>query len=184
MRLYKHFFLVGLFIAMVNSANAGCPKSLDFDIKLLGEDKTVNLCENYLGKVILVVNTASKCGFTPQYEGLEKLYEENKDRGLVVLGFPSHDFYQEPATETEIKDFCKLTYNVQFPMFTKTKVRGKDAHPFFKLLTQETNSAPKWNFHKYLISKDGTIIDSFSTVTAPGNNRIIKKIEELLNQSS
>ena len=184
MRLYKHFFLVGLFIAMVNSANAGCPKSLDFDIKLLGEDKTVNLCENFLGKVILVVNTASKCGFTPQYEGLEKLYEKNKDRGLVVLGFPSHDFYQEPATETEIKDFCKLTYNVQFPMFTKTKVRGKDAHPFFKLLAQETNSAPKWNFHKYLISKDGTITDSFSTVTGPDSNRIIKKIEELLNQSS
>ena len=81
---------------------ASCPKSLDFDIKLLGEEKTVNLCQEYLGKVILVVNTASKCGFTPQYEGLEKLYKENKDRGLVVLGFPSHDFYQEPAPELSL----------------------------------------------------------------------------------
>ena len=105
MRQYKNFILIEEFLAMANSVNAGCPKSLDFDIKLLGEDKTVNLCENYLGKVILVVNTASKCGFTPQYEGLEKLYKEKKDSGFVVLGFPSHDFYQEPATETEITDF-------------------------------------------------------------------------------
>ena len=117
-------------------------------------------------------------------EGLEKLYREKKDSGFVVLGFPSHDFYQEPATETEIKDFCNLTYDVQFPMFTKTTVRGKDAHPFFKLLTKETNSSPKWNFHKYLIGKDGAIIDSFSTVTGPGSNRIIKKIDELLNSTS
>ena len=169
---------------MGDDVYADCPKWLDFDINLLGVEKAVNLCENYLGKVILVVNTASKCGFTPQYEGLEKLYKEKKDSGFVVLGFPSHDFYQEPATETEIKDFCKLTYNVQFPMFTKTKVRGKDAHPFFKLLAEETNSSPKWNFHKYLIGKDGTVIDSFSTVTGPDSNRIIKKIDELLNSSS
>jgi len=184
MRLYKNFFLVGVFLAMVNSANAGCPKSLDFDIKLLGEEKTVNLCESYLGKVILVVNTASKCGFTPQYEGLEKLYEENKDKGLVVLGFPSHDFYQEPATETEIKDFCKLTYNVQFPMFTKTKVRGKDAHPFFKLLAEETNSAPKWNFHKYLITPDGALAKSFLSTTKPQSNKVKKAIENVLPKNS
>ena len=168
---------------MANNADASCPSSLDFEVKLLGEDKEVNLCNEYLGKVILVVNTASKCGFTPQYEGLEALYKEKKDKGFVVLGFPSHDFYHEPATEKEIKDFCYLTYYVKFPMFTKTKVRGKDAHPFFKLLTQETKSSPKWNFHKYLIDKDGTIIDSFSTVTGPGSNRIIKKIDELLNKS-
>ena len=106
-----------------------------------------------------------------------------KDAGFVVLGFPSHDFYQEPSTEKEIKDFCNLTYDVQFPMFTKTTVRGKNAHPFFKLLTKETNSSPKWNFHKYLIGKDGTIVDSFSTVTGPGSNKIIKKIDELLGSS-
>jgi glutathione peroxidase len=103
---------------------------------------------------------------------------------LVVLGFPSHDFYQEPAPESEIKDFCKLTYDVNFPMFTKTSVRGKKAHPFFKLLAEETRSSPKWNFHKYLIAQDGSVVDSFSTVTGPGNNRIVKKIEELLNKSN
>ena len=166
---------------MTEITSAACPKALDFDIKLLGEDKTINLCKEDLGKVILVVNTASKCGFTPQYEGLEKLYQDNKNRGLVVLGFPSHDFYQEPATEKEIKDFCNLTYDVKFPMFTKTKVRGKDAHPFFKLLTEQTNSSPKWNFHKYLINRNGEVVDYFATVTGPGSNKIIKKIEELLN---
>ena len=184
MELLKKLTIAGIFFFMSNNSNAACPSSLDFDIKLLGEDKVVNLCEEYHGKVILVVNTASKCGFTPQYEGLEKLYKNNMDKGLVILGFPSHDFYQEPATETEIKDFCNLTYNVKFPMFTKTKVRGKDAHPFFKLLTQETNSSPKWNFHKYLIDRNGNIVDSFSTVTGPRSNRIIKKIEELLATSS
>ena len=168
---------------MSKISNASCPESLDFNMKLLGEDKEVNLCEEYLGKVILVVNTASKCGFTPQYEGLEKLYQENKDKGLVVLGFPSNDFYQEPGTESEIKDFCNLTYDVKFPMFSKTNVRGKNAHPFFKLLSEETGSSPKWNFHKYLIGKNGAIIDSFSTVTGPGSNRIIKKINQLLDQS-
>ena len=183
MRFLKIIFL-GAFFFMSDSVKASCPVSLDFDIKLLGEDKTINLCDEYLGKVILVVNTASKCGFTPQYEGLEKLYKDKKDSGFVVLGFPSHDFYQEPATEKEIKDFCNLTYDVQFPMFTKTKVRVKDAHPFFKLFSHETNSSPKWNFHKYLIGKDGTIIDSFSTVTGPGSNRIIKKIDELLESQS
>ncbi len=182
MKIIKSLFFIWI-ITMTNHVNASCPPSLDFDIKLLGEDKTINLCKNYLGKVILVVNTASKCGFTPQYEGLEKLYQEKKDKGLVVLGFPSHDFYQEPATETEIKDFCKLTYDVKFPMFTKTNVRGKKAHPFFKLLADETNSSPKWNFHKYLIGRDGSVVDSFSTVTGPGSNKIIKKIDQLLESS-
>mgnify|MGYP001300504761 CR=1 FL=1 len=182
MKIIKSLFFIWI-ITMTNHVNATCPPSLDFDIKLLGEDKTINLCKNYLGKVILVVNTASKCGFTPQYEGLEKLYQEKKDKGLVVLGFPSHDFYQEPATETEIKDFCKLTYDVKFPMFTKTNVRGKKAHPFFKLLADETNSSPKWNFHKYLIGRDGSVVDSFSTVTGPGSNKIIKKIDQLLESS-
>ena len=105
MKSLSKIIFLGAFLIMTNNANAACPSSLDFDIKLLGEDKTVNLCEEYLGKVILVVNTASKCGFTPQYEGLEKLYKEKKDAGFVVLGFPSHDFYQEPSTEKEIKDF-------------------------------------------------------------------------------
>jgi len=181
----KSFLKISLILTVVSMtkiSTAACPESLDFDMKLLGEDRTVNLCSEYLGKVILVVNTASKCGFTPQYEGLEKLYQNNKGKGLVVLGFPSHDFYQEPGTEKEIKDFCNLTYDVKFPMFSKTNVRGKNAHPFFKHLSEKTGSSPKWNFHKYLIGKDGVVIDSYSTVTGPGSNRIIKKIDELLEK--
>ena len=128
-------------IIMDASANQ-CPKALDFEIKRLGEDKVESLCQ-YKGKVILVVNTASKCGFTPQYEGLEKLYSEKKDEGLVVLGFPSHDFYQEPAPEQDIKDFCNLTYDVKFPMFTKVNVRGEKEHPFYKNLATETDSSDR-----------------------------------------
>ena len=156
-----------------------CPKALDFEIKRLGEEKTENLC-NYKGNVILVVNTASKCGFTPQYEGLEKLYSEKKDQGFVVLGFPSHDFYQEPAPEEDIKDFCNLTYNVKFPMFTKVNVRGANAHPFYKNLARETNSSHKWNLWKYLIDKDGKVVKSFSMVTNPNGDKLVSMIDKLL----
>ena len=139
-KLFSAAIMLLSFTVIDVSANQ-CPKALDFEIKRLGEDKVENLCQ-YKGKVILVVNTASKCGFTPQYEGLEKLYSEKKDQGLVVLGFPSHDFYQEPAPEQDIKDFCNLTYDVKFPMFTKVNVRGEKAHPFYKNLATETNSSP------------------------------------------
>jgi glutathione peroxidase len=168
------------FTIMDASANQ-CPKALDFEIKRLGEDKVQSLCQ-YKGKVILVVNTASKCGFTPQYEGLEKLYSEKKDEGLVVLGFPSHDFYQEPAPEQEIKDFCNLTYDVKFPMFTKVNVRGANAHPFYKNLAIETNSSPKWNFWKYLINKEGKVVKSYSMVTSPDGTKLVSMIDKLLSE--
>ena len=174
---YTAFMLLSLSLMDV-SANQ-CPKALDFEIKRLGEDKVENLCD-YKGNVILVVNTASKCGFTPQYEGLEKLYSEKKDKGFVVLGFPSHDFYQEPAPEQDIKDFCNLTYNVKFPMFTKVNVRGAKAHPFYKNLAKETNSTPKWNFWKYLIDKDGKVVKSYSMVTNPNGDKLVSMIDKLL----
>ena len=158
-----------------------CPKALDFEIKRLGEDKVESLCK-YKGNVILVVNTASKCGFTPQYEGLEKLYSDKKDQGFVVLGFPSHDFYQEPAPEQDIKDFCNLTYDVKFPMFTKVNVRGEKAHPFYKNLAAETNSSPKWNFWKYLINKDGEVVKSYSMVTSPEGDKLVTMINKLLSE--
>lgn len=174
---YTAFMLLSLSLMDV-SANQ-CPKALDFEIKRLGEDKVENLCD-YKGNVILVVNTASKCGFTPQYEGLEKLYSEKKDKGFVVLGFPSHDFYQEPAPEQDIKDFCNLTYDVKFPMFTKVNVRGAKAHPFYKNLAKETNSTPKWNFWKYLIDKDGKVVKSYSMVTNPNGDKLVSMIDKLL----
>lgn len=119
----------------------------------------MNLCEAYAGKVVLIVNTASKCAFMSQYEGLEALYETYKERGLVVLGFPSNDFAnQEPGTEAEIKTFCRMTYGVQFPMFAKTRVRKNQADPLHQKLGEATGSWPKWNFHKYLLDREGRVV--------------------------
>ena len=110
------------------------------------------------------------------------MYSEKKDQGFVVLGFPSHDFYQEPAPEQDIKDFCNLTYDVKFPMFTKVNVRGEKAHPFYKNLAAETNSSPKWNFWKYLINKDGEVVTSYSMVTSPKGEKLVSMINKLLSE--
>ena len=125
-------------------ANAECPAVLRQTVERLQDEKPQNLCQ-YAGQVVLVVNTASFCGFTPQYKSLEALYDKYKDKGLVVLGFPSNDFSQEPGNNQKIADFCENTYGVKFPMFSKTTVRGSDASPLFKQLTQITDTAPKWN---------------------------------------
>ena len=179
----KIFFITGIMLSVMtgNAQGNTCPKALDFEIKRLGEDKIESLCK-YSGKVILIVNTASKCGFTPQYEGLEKLYRERKSEGFVVLGFPSHDFYQEPATEKDIKDFCNLTYDVNFPMYTKINVRGDKAHPFYKNLAEETNSSPKWNFWKYLIDRKGNVVKSYSMVTSPSGGKLNTMINKLIEE--
>lgn len=156
---------------------------LNQDFKRLASDEKVNLCEAYAGKVLLVVNTASKCGNTPQYDGLEDLYEEYGDEGLVVLGFPSNDFMgQEPGTEEQIEEFCRLTYGVEFPMFEKTTVKGSDAHPFYVALTDSTGTAPGWNFHKYLIGRNGEVITQFSARTKPDNEELVASIEQALAQ--
>ncbi|MGB5199660.1 MAG: glutathione peroxidase [Sedimenticolaceae bacterium] len=154
---------------------------LDFDARRLGSEETVNLEQAYLGKVILVVNTASRCAFTDQYEGLEALYAKYRDRGLVVLGFPSNDFgAQEPGTEAQIKDFCRLTYSVKFPMFAKTSVSKGKADPFFQGLGEAAGRYPKWNFHKYLLDRDGRLVDNFLSFTAPDSDSIVKAVEKLL----
>ncbi|MDX1698737.1 MAG: glutathione peroxidase [Thiohalobacterales bacterium] len=158
-----------------------CPASLDFEKRPLGEDTPVNLCEVMQGKVVLVVNTASKCGYTYQYEGLEELYARYRDRGLVVAGFPSNDFAgQEPGTEQQIRKFCRLTYGVQFPMFEKVRVRGKDADPFYQYLARETGKTPRWNFHKYLLDREGQVVASYPSNVEPDDRRLVGKIEELL----
>jgi glutathione peroxidase len=154
---------------------------LDQDFRRLASDEVVNIGETYQGKVILVVNTASKCGNTPQYDGLEKLYEEYGDDGLVVLGFPSNDFFgQEPGTEEEIQEFCRLTYKVRFPMFEKVAVKEGNAHPFFDKLAAEAGTYPTWNFHKFLIGRDGKLITQFSPRTKPYNEKVIAEIESAL----
>jgi glutathione peroxidase len=154
---------------------------LDKTFRPLASRDQVNLCEAYEGKVLLVVNTASKCGNTHQYEGLEKLYDEYGEQGLVVLGFPSNDFMgQEPGTEEEIQEFCRLTYGVKFPMFEKTSVREGNAHPFYVELADAAGTYPTWNFHKYLIGRDGRVITEFSPRTQPYDAQLVATLEQAL----
>ena len=158
-----------------------CPPLLDLSVRRLAGEEVVNLCETYRGKVILVVNTASKCGFTHQYEGLEALYRKYQDRGLVVLGFPSNDFMkQEPGSEEEIQKFCRLTYSVEFPMFEKVSVTKGTATPLFERLAAAGAPYPKWNFYKYLIDRDGNYVDYYGSITAPESDKLVRAIEKLL----
>jgi glutathione peroxidase len=154
---------------------------LDFDARRLGSDETVNLREAYGGKVVLIVNTASKCAFTGQYEGLEELYATYRDRGLVVLGFPSNDFGgQEPGSEAQIRDFCRLTYSVKFPMFAKTAVKKGNADALFTALAEAAGRYPKWNFHKYLLDRDGRVVGDYLSFTSPQSANIVDAVEKLL----
>lgn len=154
---------------------------LDHDVRRLNSDEVVNLAQAYQGKVVLVVNTASKCAFTGQYEGLESLYATYRDRGLVVIGFPSNDFGgQEPGSESQIQDFCRLTYSVRFPMFAKTEVKKGKAAPLFEGLAAAAGRYPKWNFHKYLVGRDGRLVDDFLSWTSPQSGTVIKAIEAAL----
>lgn len=147
--------------------------------RLLGQPE--NLCQSYGGKVLLVVNVASQCGFTPQYEGLETLYKTYKDRGLVVLGFPSADFGgQEFDDEQQIAKFCKANFGVSFPMFGKTAVKGEQANPFFKTLTAKTGEAPGWNFNKYLVGRDGKVIAHYPSGAKPDGKLLTQAIEAAL----
>jgi len=156
-----------------------CPKLLQHTMLRLQDEKPQALCQ-YAGHVVLVVNTASFCGFTPQYKGLEALYAKYKDRGLVVLGFPSNDFSQEPESNAKIADFCENTFGVKFPMFTKTAVRGADAIPLFKQLAEQTGTTPKWNFYKYLISRDGQTVKSYGSITGPQDKGFVSEVEKML----
>jgi glutathione peroxidase len=170
--------LFGALTAMAHAAD--CPPLLDAALPTLSDDKPESICQ-YKGKVILVVNTASQCGYTPQYEGLEKLYQRYKGQGLVVLGFPSNDFgSQEPGSNKEIAKFCEANYGVSFPMFTKTSVARGDVNPFYAKLTKATGAAPAWNFHKYLVDRSGTKVQSFATQVEPSNQKLVKEIERLL----
>jgi glutathione peroxidase len=161
------------------AAASACPVLLDRQFPRLQDEKPQSLCQ-YAGKVLLVVNTASYCGFTPQYQGLEALHRRYRDRGLVVLGFPSNDFAQEKGSNQEIAEFCENTFGVQFPMFAKSSVRGRDANPLFKDLAARTGRQPQWNFHKYLIARDGTPVAQYASTTAPDDAALVAQIEKLL----
>jgi glutathione peroxidase len=152
------------------AAQDACKPVLDHAFPALLDGKPRSLCE-YSGRVVLVVNTASECGYTPQYEGLEALYKRYQKRGLVVVGFPSNDFGgQEPGSNQQVAEFCRLNYGVTFPMFEKTVVSGPKAHPFYAALAQRSGSVPRWNFHKYLIDRNGTHVVGFGSGVAPGDS--------------
>ena len=154
---------------------------LDRDFRKLAGKETVNLAQAYGGQVLLVVNTASKCGFTPQYEGLEAMHAKYKDRGFAVLGFPSNDFMgQEPGSEEQIQEFCTLTYGVKFPMFEKVQVRGSGATPLYAELAEATGEAPGWNFHKYLIDRNGQTVRSFPSATEPNDPAFVRELEKMI----
>ncbi|MCW5625904.1 MAG: glutathione peroxidase, partial [Burkholderiales bacterium] len=162
------------------AASAACPSLLNHQLSTL-EGKPLDLCQ-FENRAILVVNTASKCGFTRQFEKLEGMYRQYKDKGLVVVGFPSNDFRQELETNTAVGDFCRMTYGVQFPMAEKTSVTGSDANPFYQQLAQVTSQPPKWNFHKYLIAPDGKTVYSFPSKVEPDSTELMSKLQPMLRK--
>jgi glutathione peroxidase len=153
----------------------------DFKINSInGEELDLS---SFKGKTILLVNVASKCGFTNQYDDLQNLYDDLKDKGLIVIGIPTNQFGgQEPGSEKEIKNFCETNFNITFPMTSKYEVKGANAHPIY-IWAKDTfgkSTVPKWNFHKILINKDGKIVDTFASFTGPLSNKVVKKIEQIL----
>lgn len=164
------------------AAPASCPAILQHTFNRLQDDAKQDLCQ-YTGKVALVVNTASYCGFTKQYEGLEALHAKYNPQGLVVLGFPSNDFgKQEPGSSKEIADFCYNTYGVKFPMFAKSSVSGKEVNPLHAELIKATGRTPKWNFTKYLIDRKGNVVASYPSETTPEDKKLVADIEKALAQ--
>ena len=160
---------------------AACPALLQHTVLRLQDEAPQSLCQ-YSGKVLLVVNTASFCGFTGQYEGLEALHKRFQAKGLVVLGFPSNDFSQETGDNKQIAAFCSNTFGVKFPMFTKTGVTGDAASPLYRQLAQQTGKAPQWNFYKYLVGRDGRVLQSYSSMTGPDNAGLVRAVEQALAQ--
>ena len=159
--------------------NDACPALLQHSFLRLQDEKPQSLCQ-YRGKVLLVVNTASYCGFTGQYKELEALHARYQSKGLVVLGFPSNDFSQESGSNKEIAAFCENTFGVRFPMFAKSSVTGPQANALYQQLAQQTGQAPRWNFHKYLIGRDGTVVDNYSSLTSPDSRSVVRAIEQQL----
>ncbi len=176
--LLRFIFLIFFLQACVTYA--ACEGIYNHQFKTL-QGKTFDLCD-YQSQPVLVVNTASKCGFTPQFEALEEIYEAYQDKGLLVIGFPSNDFKQELNENSKIGDFCKMTYGVKFPMMAKSHVTGSKANPFYQDLITQTSQAPMWNFYKYLILPNASEVYVFSSTVKPTSNQILGRIKAVLNQ--
>ena len=180
----KKIILLGLTIFMFffkSSATANYEKKF-YDFKIESISGEIIDFNEYKDKVILVVNTASYCGFTKQYDELQKLWDTYKSKGLIVLGVPSNSFNQEKKSDSEVKEFCEINFNINFPLSTITEVTGKNAHEIFKWaeLNHGKSAIPKWNFHKILINKDGKVEETFSSFTKPMSKKLINKIDNIL----
>jgi glutathione peroxidase len=174
--------LVGFILAISTSVHASCDSLLKFETKKLHSSETLDFCQQFDDKVLLVVNTASQCGFTPQFKGLEALYQKYKDQGLEIVGFPSDDFAQEFKDESETAGICYLNYGVTFSMVSTSSVVGPSANPIFARLAALTGKEPHWNFGKYLIGRDSSDVTYFTSNVTPEDKRIIRSIEQLLKQ--
>ncbi len=181
--LHCSFLLVAFAASQAHAQTAApaCPATLDHSAARLQDETPQNLCQ-YAGKVVLIVNTASYCGYTGQYDGLEKLYAQYKDKGFVVLGFASNDFQQETGSNKEIAEFCHNTYGVNFPMFAKSSVTGANANAFYQSLFKAGAQQPKWNFHKILLDRNGKVVGSYPSKITPDNKTLIADIEKTLSQ--
>ncbi|MDC3127642.1 glutathione peroxidase [Candidatus Pelagibacter bacterium] len=178
MKKIKFFFLIFMFSFLTKvSANYS---SLAYDFSFNGIDGNKIKLEDFKDKVIVIVNVASRCGYTPQYEDLQNLWSNYNEKGLVVIGIPTNNFKQEPGTNKEIKDFCETNFGINFPMTEKINVLGKDAHPFYKWAKQNhgLSAIPKWNFHKIIVGKNGKVVETFASFTKPSSNKFIKAIEK------
>ena len=179
----KKFILI-LFMSIFSTSSFGSNDTLVYNLNFNDLDGTPLKLSEFQDKVIVVVNVASQCGFTSQYEDMQKIWEKYQKSGLVILGVPSNDFgNQEPGTNSEIKNFCEAKFGITFPMTEKVFVKGEEAHPFYKWAKDSygKSAIPKWNFHKIIIGKNGKVIDTFSSMTKPTSKKFIKSIEKALN---
>lgn len=174
-----NYFLKIFTITFFVSPFFACPDILNTEMRILDSPTTENLCK-FENKVILVVNVASRCGYTYQYASLQSLYDNYKDMEFEIIGVPSRDFLQEYSNEEDVAEFCSTTYGVNFPMFATTKVRGKKAHPLFQKIKEQTGRSPTWNFNKFLISREGIVVSSFGSSVKPDSQELISAIENIL----
>lgn len=181
----RHLYRIAAAVCLLScgwlaQAADNCPAWLDRDMRLLRSEHSKNLCAAYGGKPLLVVNTASFCGFTPQFKGLEALYQRYRERGLAVVGFPSDDFFQESDEEAKTADVCYVNYGVTFDMFAPISVRGRKADPLYQELARQGGGAPRWNFYKYLIDANGVVVGRFSSKVEPDSEELRQAIEQVL----